>query len=167
VTSISELRTRTSAYVGGLLHQAGLIFRAKARSFVIVSAIVITVLFGVDTLQLATDLWTDAGLRSMAAEQAQNVASQQESSPGFISLANQLDTLSFQVGWWRGQRLPEAASTTDWIKFIVLKVIGLGITAAAVSQGSSFWYDMLKKLAGSASDMLPESRPTQREGAVG
>ena len=30
--------------------------------------------------------------------------------------------------------------------FIFLKVLGLGITAAAVSQGSSFWYDLLKKI---------------------
>jgi len=167
ITNLTELRGRVSAYAGGLLNQAGLIFRAKARSFVIISSIVITLLFGVDSLQLATDLWTDAGLRSVAAEQARNAAAQPEASTGLSALANQLGALSFHIGWWRDQGMPAAASTADWLKYVVLKLIGLGITAAAVSQGSSFWYDMLNRLRGSAAALGPEPRAPQKEGALG
>jgi hypothetical protein len=167
VTSLTELRSRSSAYVAGLLNQAALIFRAKARSFVIISSIVITLLFGVDSLQLATDLWKDAGLRSVAVQQAQLSASQPESATGLSALANQLNALSFHIGWWRDQGIPSAASTLDWLKYVFLKLVGLGITAAAVSQGSSFWYDMLKRLTGPASALAPETRSAQKEGALG
>ena len=70
-------------------------------------------------------------------------------------------------GGKRDQGIPAAASTADWLKYVVLKLIGLGITAAAVSQGSSFWYDMLKRLTGPAAALGPEPRTPQKEGALG
>ena len=127
----------------------------------------VTLLFGVDTLQLATDLSTDAGLRSLAAEQARYAASQPEAPTGLSTLANQLGTLSFHIGWWRDQGIPAPAATPDWLKYLMLKQIGLGITAAAVSQGSSFWYDMLTRLTGSAAALGSGRGAPQKEGALG
>jgi hypothetical protein len=48
--------------------------------------------------------------------------------------------------------------------FIVLKVVGLGLTATAVSQGSSFWYDFLKKLVTPTSS---SSKPSEAGGGLG
>ncbi len=167
VTSLSELRNRTSAYAAGVLNQAALIFKAKARSFVIIASIVITVLFGVDTLQTAVDLSNDAALRSSAAQQAQATAAQPESTTGLSGRVGELNALSFQIGWWRDQGLPANAPTDEWVKFVLLKLIGLGITAAAVSQGSSFWYDILKRLTGTSSSPEVDSGASAAGGAAG
>ena len=60
VTSISDLKSRTTAYFTGMMEQAAATFRARARSFVIMLSIGITVLFGTDSIQLAKTLWTSA-----------------------------------------------------------------------------------------------------------
>jgi hypothetical protein len=157
VTALSELRERTSTYFTGMLNQAALTFRARARSFVILASIVITLLFGTDTIQLARELWTNAGLRSLAAQQAQAVVSQPEGISDANTLLTDLGTLSFRIGWWRTQSVPAASSFGDWFTYVATKLAGLAITAVAVSQGSSFWYDLLRKLTGSSSSTAKPS----------
>jgi hypothetical protein len=151
VTALSDLRERTSDYFAGMLNQAALTFRAKARSFVILTSIVLTVMFGTDSIQLARELWANAGLRSLTAQQAQAVVSQAEGDVSAGALLTDLSALSFRIGWWRAQSIPDVSSFGDWLSYVATKLAGLGITAAAVSQGSSFWYDLLKKLTGSSS----------------
>ena len=151
VTDINDLRSRTNDYFTGILNQAALTFKARARSLVIVLSLLITLLFGTDSIQLAKDLWADAGLRAIAAQQATLIAGQQGSNADITNLLNQLGQFSFRIGWWQAQSVPAPTSPMGWVTFALLKVVGLGITAVAVSQGSSFWYDLLKKVTGSPS----------------
>jgi hypothetical protein len=147
VTSISDLRTRTTAYFTGLMEQAAATFRANARSFVIIMSIGVTVLFGTDSIQLAKTLWTNAEARALTAAKAQMVVAQEGVDVPVSDLLQELGDLTIKIGWWQSERPADGSSASDWILFIILKVIGLGLTAAAVSQGSSFWYDLLKKVA--------------------
>ncbi|HMU91708.1 MAG TPA: hypothetical protein PKE35_01150 [Anaerolineales bacterium] len=146
VTSIAELRVRATSYFTGILEQAAATFRARARSFVIILSIGITILFGTDTIQLARNLWTNAELRAIAAAQANAVVAREGASADLSDLIDDLSQYSIKIGWWQTQQFPEGNNVGDWALFIFLKVLGLGVTAAAVSQGSSFWYDLLKKL---------------------
>jgi hypothetical protein len=165
VTAINDLRSRAYSYFGGLLSQAALTFKARARSFVIACSITITVLCGADSIQIAKDLWTDAGLRSLAAHQVQVAASQPDSATPLDGVISQIGALPFFTGWWHAESVPPPAPTADWFIYVGLKLLGLAITAAAVSQGSSFWYDLLKKLTGSSSSRPPD--PGDAAGAVG
>ncbi len=146
VTDVNDLRSRTNDYFTGILNQAALTFKARARSFVIIFSIVITLLFGTDSIQLAKDLWSDAGLRALATQQAGTITAQQGSNTELTALVQQLSTLSIRIGWWQSQDFPAPTTPVSWFSFVLLKLTGLGITAVAVSQGSSFWYDILKKL---------------------
>jgi hypothetical protein len=150
VTNIADLRTRTTAYFTGMMDQAADTFRARARSFVIILSIGITVLFGTDTIQLAKALWTNAELRAVAAAQANAVVAQGGTTADLSQLINDLSAFSIKIGWWQTQQFPQNSDYMGWVMFILLKMIGLGITAAAVSQGSSFWYDLLKKVSSPA-----------------
>jgi hypothetical protein len=150
VTNIGDLRSRTNDYFTGVLNQASAAFKANARSTVIILSIVVTLIFGTDSIQLANNLWADSTLRAIAQAQA-NAAAQQGRITDLTTLINQLGILSIKIGWWQPQNIPIQTSTIDWIKFIFLKFLGLTITAVAVSQGSSFWYDLLKKLTGQSS----------------
>ena len=148
VTAINDLRTRTSDYFGAVLNQAAQTFRAKARSIVIVASVVVTLLFGTDTIALANQLWANAGLRNMAVTQAQAVTSQPEEAANPNALLNDLGALSFRIGWWSEFNPAAAANPGEWLRYVFYKLAGLAITAVAVSQGSSFWYDLLKKITG-------------------
>ncbi len=150
VTNVADLRTRTTAYFTGMMDQAADTFRARARSFVIILSIGITLLFGTDTIQLAQALWTNAELRTIAAAQADAVVAEGGTTADLSDLLDNLGQFSIKIGWWETQQFPQASDVGQWALFIFLKVLGLGITAAAVSQGSSFWYDLLKKLSSPA-----------------
>ena len=147
VTNIDDLRTRTTAYFTGMLDQAAATFKANARSVVIMLSIAVTLLFGTDSIQLARDLWNNAELRAIAAAQADAVVAQEGVNADLTSLVENLGAFSIKIGWWRQtENLPENPRISDWVIFVLLKFVGLCLTAAAVSQGSSFWYDLLKKL---------------------
>lgn len=150
VTNISDLRTRTTAYFTGMMEQAAETFRARARSFVIILSIVVTLLFGTDSIQLAGTLWNNAELRAIAAAQADAVVAEGGTTADLSDLIDDLGQFSITIGWWQTQQFPQSFDVGQWALFIFLKVLGLGITAAAVSQGSSFWYDLLKKLTSPA-----------------
>lgn len=150
VTNLADLRTRTSAYFTGMMEQAAETFRARARSFVIILSIGITILFGTDSIQLAQALWSNAELRTIAAAQADAVVAEGGTTADLSDLLNDLGKFSIKIGWWQTQQFPQSTNIGAWALFIFLKALGLVITAAAVSQGSSFWYDLLKKLSSPA-----------------
>ncbi len=160
VTTIEDLRKHTTDYFCGLLDQAAATFKANARSFVIILSIIVTVLFGTDSIQLAKTLWTNAELRAIAVAKADVVVSQEGPNARIDDLVKELGGLTIKIGWWQSERPAANATTMDWVWFAVLKVAGLGMTAVAVSQGSSFWYDLLKKItspAKSGGGSSPES----------
>jgi len=146
VTSIEDLRARTTAYFTGLLDQAAATFKANARSFVILLSVGFTVLFGTDSIQLAKTLWSNTELRALAAAKAEMVVQQEGAEASFEDLIKELGELTIKIGWWQEVRPAANATTEEWAWFVGLKVLGLTLTAAAVSQGSSFWYDLLKKI---------------------
>jgi hypothetical protein len=148
VTNINDLRARTTTYFTGMLDQAAARFRANARSIVILFSIGITVVFGTDSIQLAKDLWNNAELRAIATAKANIVVQNGGTNASLESLVKDLGDLTINIGWWQHLALPAPGSSAgNWTLFVFLKILGLSITAAAVSQGSSFWYDVLKKLA--------------------
>jgi hypothetical protein len=156
VTDLNDLRVRASDYFTGIMNQAALAFRARARSFVIVLSLLITLLFGTDSIQLAKDLWNDAGLRALANQQAGLLASQTGATAPAINPVAELGQFSLHMGWWQtASQTAGPTSPLDWLSFMLLKFAGLGITAVAVSQGSSFWYDLLKKLTGTTAASNP------------
>jgi hypothetical protein len=163
VTNLEELRKRTTAYFGGLMDQAAATFRSNSRSFVIVLSMLLTLFLGTDSIQLARTLWLNAGVRTLAVAQAEMAVQMQQvdgSAPEIDvdDLIQQLIDLDVvKIGWWQTDIPPAGSDLNTWIGFIILKIIGLGLTVVAVSQGSSFWYDLLKKLVskgggGSSSD---------------
>ncbi|MDP1714534.1 MAG: hypothetical protein Q8L41_07275 [Anaerolineales bacterium] len=150
VTNIADLRMRTSAYFTGMLEQAAATFRARARSIVIMLSIGVTLLFGTDSIQLANTLWNNAELRAITAAKADMVVQQEGIDASIDDLTQELGDLTIKFGWWQTQQYPQSSDTGAWALFIFLKVLGLGVTAVAVSQGSSFWYDLLKKISSPA-----------------
>ena len=147
VTNIEDLRKRTTVYFGGVMEQASATFRANARSFVIILSILFTLLLGTDSIQLAQTLWNNAGVRALAVAQAELVVRQDDAEARMDDLIQQLLDLNIvRIGWWQTELPPAGSTAGQWVWFSVLKVLGLGLTAAAISQGSSFWYDLLKKI---------------------
>lgn len=152
VTNLEDLRKRANAYFTGTMEQAAATFRSNARSLVIMFSLFLSVLLGTDSIQLAQTLWANAGIRAVVVEQAQ-MEVQRQSEDGIVSeekiddLIQQLIDLNIvKIGWWQTDLPPANSGLQAILIFWGLKIIGLILTTMAVSQGSSFWYDLLKKL---------------------
>jgi hypothetical protein len=151
VTSINDLRNRSHDYFAGVLNQAAATFKSHARSIVITFSVILVVALGTDSIQITRDLWSNAELRSMAAAQA-TAAAQTNNLLGVDELIQALSNTTLRITWMQVRdTFPQTADAVQWLQFIALKVLGLAISVWAVSQGSSFWYDLLKKMVGSKS----------------
>jgi uncharacterized membrane protein YbjE (DUF340 family) len=95
-------------------------------------------------------LWNNADLRAIAAAQADAVVAREGANANLSDIIDSLGAYSIKIGWWQTEQFPQTNSVVDWTLYILLKIVGLGLTAMAVSQGSSFWYDLLKKITAPA-----------------
>jgi hypothetical protein len=136
-------------WFSGVLEQASNFYKAHARQWVIILSIVVSLLFGVDSIQFSKSLWNNANLRA-SADAIATAYAKDTSSTDITKLANDLKSFDFQIGWWTAPKdVPQpGAGAQAWIVWALLKLLGLGLTSVAVSQGSSFWYDMLRQLKG-------------------
>ena len=106
-----------------------------------VIAIVVVVLMNVDTLQIATTLWRDPVTRAAVTARAEKAVQQGKDS---VEIRKTVSSLEIPFGWKleRGngpQQIPNDPLA------IVAKLIGLLLTAAALSLGAPFWFDLLSK----------------------
>ena len=122
--------------------KAGATFTAHARRIVIVLALAVTLVTGVDSIDIAQQLWNQPNLRAVASAKAVEIAEGAELEEDITVLITTLDELQLEYhnDWWNTRNTAEAPNG------IPLKALGLLITWVAVAQGSSFWYDVMKKV---------------------
>jgi hypothetical protein len=158
VTNINDLRNRANDYFSGILSQASATFKANARSIVIILSTLLVFALGTDSIQIAKDLWNNAELRAVAAAQATMIAQQEGGDAQDLNqIIQSLSETNIRFTWWHVQDTFPQNSGTPWLEFAFFKLLGLGLSAGAVSQGSSFWYDLLKKLTASPSSSSSSS----------
>jgi len=157
VTDVEKLREKMSLWFGGLMDQAAMHYKAKARWIVILLSIGVTIAFAADTIDLARQFWNDSTLLSIATAKASAIVDKQPAAD-LTTLAAELGELKIQLGW--GPMIADfKAQTADkQLPWMLWKILGLALTAAAVSQGSSFWYDILKtwKVGGASKSSAEE-----------
>jgi hypothetical protein len=158
VTNINDLRNRANDYFSGILSQASATFKANARSIVIILSTLLVFALGTDSIQIAKDLWNNAEMRAVAAAQATMIAQQEGGDAQDLNqIIQSLSETNIRFTWWHVQDTFPQNSGTPWLEFAFFKLLGLGLSAGAVSQGSSFWYDLLKKLTASPSSSSSSS----------
>ena len=156
ITDLQELRFRMETWFSGLMDQAAQEFKAQARIWVIFLSLFVTFLLGVDSIDLAQKYWKNAALSATADAQATLILGasndQNLSDADTQKLISQLEEMkAINYDWYKK---PEDAPA-NWL---LLKIIGLMITTFAVSQGASFWYDLIRRLKGE--QIAPEADET-------
>ena len=104
-------------------------------------AVFVALLLNVDTVQIATTLWKDPTARAAVVASADKAAAQGQN-------ANQVNQTVSTIGLPLGWRLKLGADPQDIPnqgRLILSKLIGLLLTAAALSLGAPFWFDLLSK----------------------
>jgi hypothetical protein len=102
-------------------------------------AILVALLLNVDTVQIATTLWKDPTTRAAVVARADKAVAQGQDSIKVSQTVSGLP-LGWKLNLGTGQQdIPNQA------RLILSKLVGLLLTAAALSLGAPFWFDLLSK----------------------
>jgi hypothetical protein len=129
-------------------------YRRRVQLVLWIWAVAVAIALNADSFQIAKALWQDDTLRDAVVAQAEEVAAQpqQESPQG---AAESITDVADEVGGLRELEIPIGWSLTEGattevprdFSAVIAKLIGLLITAAALTFGSPFWFDLLKRVA--------------------
>lgn len=121
-------------------------YKVLMRKYAFLSAAVVATGFNADTLIIANALWNDDTLRAQVVQNAEAFSQKAETLDDladFDVLKNEMRP--FPIGW----DIDAPHHSSDWYlspEGWLKKLIGLLVTALAVSLGAPFWFDLLKKL---------------------
>jgi hypothetical protein len=122
-------------------------YRRRIQKVLWILAFAVVIALNADTLQIAKRLWVDPTQRAAIVSQAQQATSSNRERP-----AKELRRLPVPLGW----HLASARHDPQGFPFyeqpsmawsLLAKLIGLTLTAVAISFGAPFWFDTLSKLA--------------------
>jgi hypothetical protein len=121
-------------------------YRRRVQVVMWVLAAAIAFSLNVDTIRIADHLWKDKTVRSAVVARTENPPSTNDPAKiaDFSKKVNDLEQLKLPIGW---SIETEPKGTWDWLLRILLKGTGLTLTAAALTLGAPFWFDMLGKVA--------------------
>lgn len=166
VDDIDSARARIEAWYDDAMKNASDLFVRRVRRWVILISLIVTLTVGGDTIAIAR-AFIVLPVQMMQIEEFLNQFPPDGTSPSdeeaslagirtqtqlIADILQNLEGLNLPLPWWRGP-LPDTA--TGWATMI----LGLMFTWLAVSQGSSFWYDILKAIKPGGSSSPPPSPP--------
>jgi len=122
-------------------------YRRRVQKVLLVLALLVAFALNADSLSIAQSLWKDPSVRSALVKQAQNA--QTNTPPGETKDAvKRLKELPVPLGWHWTNKASDPQSFPFWRTFdFFSKLIGLLLTAVALTLGAPFWFDTLSKLA--------------------
>lgn len=120
-------------------------YRKRIQRVLWVLAFVVAFALNADALQIAKRLWVDPSQRAAIVNQAQSATSK---TSGQTSPSDELGSLPVPLGWHFAESRddPQGFPIYD-VWALLAKLIGLSLTAVAITFGAPFWFDTLSKLA--------------------
>lgn len=148
-------------------------YARSSRNWIFGLGLAVAVAGNIDTVHIARTLWKDSGIRAATVAAAERFVADRpdaaENNPGLEELKRELEALAFPWGWTDAQapwsETFEGGGSAWWLN----KLVGLLITALAISLGAPFWFDLLRKLLSlrRGSSEPERSRATDPPEAVG
>ena len=117
-------------------------YKRYAQRVLWVTALVLVLVFNIDTLQIGRTLWRDDAARAAIVQQAEQATQQGQQG---TNATNAAKALPIPVGWnlWKTGTDPGDIPTGT---SILAKILGLLLSAAALTLGAPFWFDLLSKV---------------------
>jgi hypothetical protein len=146
---INKLQANIETWFNEAMDRVSAWYKQRTQSLVLILALVVTVFSNADTLRIAKDLSNNPAMRDALVAQAQEYVHMQENQSQNPDTSQDppqekikkniemLQGLGVQLGW---KEVPDSGKL--WFS----KILGLLLTAFAVSLGAPFWFDMLKKI---------------------
>jgi len=127
-----KLKTSVEGWYNSTMDRVSGVYKRRIQIVTLVVSLAITLIFGADTIAIANSLYTQPALRAAIGATVQGGVTQPANTQ---TVAQTLAQYNLPLGW---NSLPDTAM--GWLQ----RVVGLLITALAVSLGAPFWFDILK-----------------------
>jgi hypothetical protein len=162
-------------------------FKRRMSKLLLAIGFVLAFVSNGDALRVAGRLTVDPTMRKLAVELAPSVLAIQYQYSSDTATADSLAVASAArrdpmdsimvmsqaagtlAGGWKGDPILSDGHDRSWWEFLwqlILKGLGFAITAAAVSLGAPFWFDVLSKLANIRSAVKPAPPKTEADTSV-
>jgi hypothetical protein len=171
---VSAFKAKAEAWFDSSMERVSGWYNRKIRWISFFIGLAIACAANVDTIALASRMAVDQDSRAKIVSQALDYVNkgqvqQASDESARIKLIVDGDLARLQkdgiVGWGSGTRLFLFDGGASWILAINIffKILGLLITAAAVSLGAPFWFDLLGKLANVRTSLQPGAGEEKKE----
>jgi len=150
-------------------------YKRRVHYILLVTGLVVVTLVNADTINIAKSLMQNDALRAAVVGAAEEAAKAPTPAPTpapadprerarlagaeIQKVRAQLSTLGIPIGWVRNPAIPDDPRRfPDTAGSWILKILGLLITAFAISQGAPFWFDLLNKIIVIRSTVKPKEK---------
>ena len=144
-------------------------YRRRARLAAFSTGLVLAALLNVDSLEIASAIYSDTHLRLSMVTQAEAEGQvpigrrAADAGPSVMNIPVESGTLPLG---WENSRFATRAQWTDgswnhpgfWLGPVLMKALGLLTTALAGSLGAAFWFDALKRLIPIRTSLVPQAK---------
>ena len=144
--TVDDLRRQVAGWFDEGMNRVSGWYRRQTQLIIFAIGAVVAVSANASTVHVVQDLWRDDALRYAIAQEAVAVASDTVSADS----AQVADAIlqSFPLGWEGEDPFGLLEGVQDWgAGTWIAHVLGWFFTAAAVSLGAPFWFDLLSKVA--------------------
>ena len=149
---LSRLRARLETWYDQQMDRVSGWYKRRVQYVLAVLGLLLAIAINADALDIADRLWNDAQLRGAVVTQAEQ-ASQAHQSATSKQNANStattttskipdLSSISLPLGWTLNKGSQAVPAHDDW-KGWAAKILGILITALALTLGAPFWFDLL------------------------
>ena len=124
-------------------------YRRRVQLWLWVFSILVAFLINADSLQIGNTLWTQPATRAQVVKVAEQAAQQGENGKKATERLKDLEATGLPLGWHFGKgssKDPRRIPPLFHLAFFV-KLLGLAITAVALTLGAPFWFDFLSRIA--------------------
>jgi hypothetical protein len=144
-------------------------YKRRTQWILVILGFVMSIALNVNTLTVAQHLWIDPPLRNSIVAKADDriragVGDSKDAGQTLQKSKGDLKTLGLPIGWPEEERIlgtygiDKKAKPSKWVCAILWAFVGWAITAAAVSFGAPFWFDLLSKFLSIRSTVKPQEK---------
>jgi hypothetical protein len=123
-------------------------YKKRVQIIGIIVGFLVALVLNADTINIVQSLWTDTAMRQAMLQVAQEYNGPNDTD-NYQKILNDLSVVKFPLGW---SPLRNDGKLTDQYRSlltppgIISKMIGLIITALAISVGSNIWFDIFNRV---------------------
>ncbi len=148
VTDVAQLRARLERWYDNSMERVSGWYKRRVQIVLAVIGLGLAILVNADTTRIAHAFWSDKTVRAAVVAKAGQVAQGGSGAAGLSGVANQvkqIKTLQLPLGWSlkKGDPRDIPHGAGGWVG----KIVGLLLTALALTLGAPFWFDLLSKVA--------------------